>query len=287
MLLHHRTTRNLLIAMTVAVACPSALMAQNTVLPGQEPLEMEGVGIVQKLDEQVPTDLEFVDSTGKTVRMADLLDGEKPVILTLNYYQCPMLCSLTLNGLVDGLSELEWSAGDEFNIVTLSIAPEETPDLAARKKKSYVTDYGRESAGKGWWFLTGDEEDITALADAVGFGYRYDDVSGEFAHTSSIVFLTPDGRISLYMNDVVFKPRDLRLALVESSEGRIGSPLDTLLLFNCFQWDSTRNSYVVNAWKIVRLGGVLTVLLVIAGLFVLGFKNSRSSSPDSNGGDAT
>ena len=110
MLLHHRTTRNLLIAMTVAVACPSALMAQNTVFPGQEPLEMEGVGIVQKLDEQVPTDLEFVDSTGKTVRMADLLDGEKPVILTLNYYQCPMLCSLTLNGLVDGLSELEWSA---------------------------------------------------------------------------------------------------------------------------------------------------------------------------------
>ena len=259
------------------LACVTFASSQPTVLPGQEATEMEGVGVVQKLDDIVPGDLVFTNAEGEQVTMADFMGGDAPFILTLNYYRCPMLCSLTLNGMVDGLKGLEWSAGEEFNIVTVSIAPDEDSELASRKKKAYLSQYDRESAAEGWSFLTGDQEPITKLADAVGFGYRYDEGTGEYAHTSSIIFVTPEGRISRYMNDVSFKPRDLRLALVESSEGRIGSAMDTLLLFNCFQWDPESNSYVASAWKIMRLGGVVTVLLVVLGLFVLGFRSSKGS----------
>ena len=258
------------------LACASVAVGQTTVMPGQAAPEMEGVGIEQKLDAMVPRDLQFMDVEGDSVSMGDFFDREKPVILTINYYRCPMLCSLTLNGMVDGLKELDWSIGEEFDVVTVSVNPDEGPEIASRKKKAYVAQYGRDTAETGWFFLTSPEEDqVKQLAEAVGFGYRYDEVSGEYAHTSSIIFLTPDGRISKYMNDVVFQPRDLRLAIVESSEGRVGSAIDTLLLFNCFQWDPERNSYVASAWKIMRLGGVLTIILVAAGLVVLGVRNSR------------
>ena len=225
--------RRMLLLATLVM--PAVAFAQPVVLPGQEAAEMEGVGIEQKLDSMVPGELSFTNSTGEPITVADLMALGKPFILTLNYYRCPMLCSLTLNGMVDGLRGLDWSAGEEFNIVTVSIAPGEGPDLAAQKKKAYLSQYDRESAAEGWYFLTGAEDQITQLADSVGFGYRYDESTGEYAHTSSIIFVTPGGRISRYMNDVSFKPRDLRLALVESSEGRIGSAMDTLLLFNCFQ----------------------------------------------------
>jgi len=261
----------------VMLGCVAPLAAQPTVLPGQEATEMEGVGIVQKLDEIVPSDLAFTNSKGEPVTIADFMGGEQPFILTLNYYRCPMLCSLTLNGMIDGLRELDWSAGEQFQIVTVSIDPEEGSELAAQKKKAYLSQYDRESAVEGWSFLTGEQDQITQLADAVGFGYRYDDNTGEYAHSSSIIFVTPEGRISRYMNDVSFKPRDLRLALVESSEGRIGSAMDTLLLFNCFQWDPESNSYIASAWKIMRLGGVVTVILVVFGLFVLGFRSNKGS----------
>ena len=267
-----------------AVLAPTWIAAaQPSVLPGQEAAEMEGVGITQKLDQYVPRDVRFLNEKGEPVVFEEFLGRDKPLILTLNYYRCPMLCSLTLNGMVDGLKGLDWSAGEEFDIVTVSINPDEGPELAQNKKKSYLTEYGRDSAAGGWHFLTGEEEDIKRLADGVGFGYRYDEVSGEYAHTASIIFITPEGRISLYMNDVLFKPRDLRLALVESSEGRIGSPLDTLLLFNCFQWDPERNSYIADAWKIMRLGGVLTVVLVAGGLLVLGYRSKYSGHGPTDG----
>lgn len=270
--------RSMLLLATLVL--PGVLGAQTTVLPGQEAAEMEGVGIEQKLDSIIPGELNFTNAAGVPVSMADFMGDGKPFILTLNYYRCPMLCSLTLNGMVDGLRGLEWSAGEEFNIVTVSIAPGEGPELAAQKKQAYLSQYDRDSASEGWFFLTGEEEQITQLADSVGFGYRYDESTGEYAHTSSIIFVTPGGRISRYMNDVSFKPRDLRLALVESSEGRIGSAMDTLLLFNCFQWDPESNSYVASAWKIMRLGGVLTIILVAVGLCVLGFRSGRGSGGD-------
>ncbi|MDG2423900.1 MAG: SCO family protein [Phycisphaerales bacterium] len=268
------------IAATSLITCASSANAQ--VLADELPAEFEGVGIVQRLDESVPLDLTFTDSNGKTLQLKDLFREDRPVILTLNYYRCPMLCSLTLNGMVDGLREMDWSAGDEFDIITVSINPEEGPELAAQNKAGYLTSYGNDGAESGWHFLVGEQDQIETLAKTVGFGYRFDEESGEYAHTSSIIFLTPDGRISKYMNDVRFNPRDLRFALVEASEGGIGSPMDTMLLFNCFQWDPERGAYVANAWKIMRLGGVLTVIILVIGILVLSAKGPRGKGP---GGD--
>jgi protein SCO1/2 len=256
-----------------ALGCASAVAAQK--LPEEQPLELQGVGIEEHLDAPVPLDLTFTDAAGQEIQLGDCFDGETPVILTLNYYGCPMLCSLTLNGLTDGMSEMSWDCGDEFRVVTVSIDPTETAALAKQNKQGYLEKYGRESAKEGWRFLTGSQENITALADAVGFGYVQDENTGEYLHTASIMFITPDGRISKYMNDVRFLPRDLRFALVEASEGKIGSPLDKLLLFNCFRYDPESNSYTPSAWKLMRSAGVLTLVVLVGGLAVLGWASPK------------
>jgi protein SCO1/2 len=235
---------------------------------------LEGVGITENLDAQIPLDLTFKDEKGYEVVLGQYFSGEKPVIITLNYYRCPMLCSLTLNGLTTGLEEMEWTIGDEFEVITLSINPDEKPPLAMKNKEGYLGHYSREGAEKGWHFLTGEQDNITKLADSLGFGYVFDPNTGEFHHTASIMFITPDGRISKYMNDVQFKGQDLRFALIEASEGRIGTLLDTMLLFNCFQYDPDSNSYSPAAWKLMRAGGVLMLVVLGGGLAVLGFTSS-------------
>ena len=252
----------------VATASAGPLRTADRVPP-----EFDGVGIVQRLDETVPAELTFIDQEGETVQLGHLVaGGERPVILTLNYYRCPMLCTLTLNGLADGLEDVDLKLGEDYDLVTVSINPDEGPELAAQNRDGYLAmlkGKGVDVSNARWPFLTGEQDQITALADAVGFGYRFDEKSGEYAHTSSIMFITPDGRISKYMNDVRFPSRDVRFALVEASQGRIGTFMDTFALFNCFQWDPDANSYVADAWKIMRLGGVLIVLLIVIGWFVL------------------
>ena len=233
--------------------------------------ELEGVGITEHLNDQIPLDLQFVDEFGHDVTLSRYINGEKPVIITLNYYRCPMLCSLTLNGLVSGMQNLEWTVGNEFDIVTVSINPDEDEKLAMTNKEGYLGHYSRDGAEKGWHFLTGKQESITVLADSLGFGYVFDKPTGEFLHTSSIMFLTPDGRISKYMNDVKFESQDLRFALVEASEGKIGSALDKILLFNCFQYDPDRNSYTPSAWKLMRTAAVLMIITLALGLAVLSY----------------
>lgn len=262
-----------LAALSVAIlATPVAAQLLSDELPA----ELDGVGIVQRLDEQVPLGLEFVDHNGKAVVLSDLIDGERPVILTLNYYRCPQLCSLTLNGLVDGLRDVDLDLGTEYNIVTVSINPDEGPAIAAQNRAGYLAALNEEVPESAWPFLTGNQENIEALAKAIGFGYRFDELSGEFAHTASITFVTPDGRISKYMNDVRFLPRDLRLAVVDASQGRVGSLIDTLLLFNCFQWDPEAGSFVPSAWKIMRLGAGISAIVLFGGIFIL-FRLERSS----------
>ena len=251
--------------------------AAAQILADELPAELDGVGIVQRLDAPVPLDLTFVDHTGKNVVLRDLIVGERPVILTLNYYNCPMLCSLTLNGMVDGLRDVDLQLGVEYDIVTVSINPNEGPELAAQNRKGYVAALGGDVPETAWPFLTGTQANIEALAKGVGFGYRFDERSGEYAHTASITFVTPDGRISKYMNDVVFPPRDLRLAMVDASQGRVGGLIDTLLLFNCFQWDPEAGSYVPSAWTIMRVGGIITVLLIVGGVLILHRMGRRSS----------
>jgi protein SCO1/2 len=262
-----------LAALTAAIL---AMPVAAQLLSDELPAELDGVGIVQRLDEQVPLGLEFVDHNGKAVVLSDLIDGERPVILTLNYYRCPQLCSLTLNGLVDGLRDVDLDLGTEYNIVTVSINPDEGPAIAAQNRAGYLAALNEEVPESAWPFLTGNQENIEALAKAIGFGYRFDEPSGEFAHTASITFVTPDGRISKYMNDVRFLPRDLRLAVVDASQGKVGSLIDTLLLFNCFQWDPEAGSFVPSAWKIMRLGAGISAIVLFGGIFIL-FRLERSS----------
>ena len=257
------------VALTGLLALMPASGASAQFLSDELPPELEGVGIVERLGSSIPMDLAFVDSDGSPVTLGELLDSERPVILTLNYYRCPMLCTLTLNGLVDGLRGMAWSVGEEYRIVTVSFNPEEGPSLASAKQRAYLGQYGRDTPAEAWRFLTGEHDDIEALCRAVGFGYRRDERTGDYAHPASIIFITPAGRISRYMNDVQFEPRDLRLALVEASEGTIGSPLEQFLLYTCYRYDASANSYVLGAWRVMRLGGLFMVLVLAAGLALL------------------
>lgn len=237
------------------------------------PPELKGVGVTEHLNERIPLDLVFTTESGQNVKIGDLLKPGRPVILTLNFYRCEMLCNLTLNGLVNALNDIEWTAGKEFDIITVSFNAAEGPEMADVKKRAYLTQYQRDTVKNGWHFLTGDQANIDALCSAVGFGYKKIS-EDDFAHTSTIMFLTPDGRLSRYMNNVVFEPRDMRLALVEASEGAIGSPMDKFLLFMCYHYDPLKGSYAASAVKIMRLGGVVTLIVLATGLGILWWRHS-------------
>jgi protein SCO1 len=227
--------------------------AQNT-LPGP----LRDVGFDQRLDVQVPLDLAFRDETGQFVQLADYFD-EKPVILSLVYYECPMLCPLVLNGLLRSLRTLSFNIGEEFTVITLSFNPRETPALAAAKKETYLQGYARPRAETGWHFLTGEESAIQRLTQAVGFRYGYDATADQYAHASGIVVLTPRGKIARYFYGVEYAPRDLRLGLVEASANQIGSPIDQVLLF-CYHYDPVTGKYGVLIMNVLRLAGLATVL---------------------------
>jgi protein SCO1/2 len=228
------------------------------------PRVLRGVGFDQRLDQQVPLDAVFRDETGSSVRLGDYF-GTKPVILVLAYYKCPRLCTEVLNGLVRALMDVPFDIGQEFNVVTVSFDPRETPALAAAKKKTYVGRYGRPGAGAGWHFLTGDEDPIRALTNAVGFRYVYDANHDQFAHASGIMVLTPGGKLARYFYDIRYSPLDVRLSLVEASANQIGSPVDQVLLY-CFHYDPSEGKYGPVVMSFVRLGGVTTVLTL--GMFL-------------------
>jgi protein SCO1/2 len=252
------------------VFCGVCVVAQAGPTFSDEKIEeLEGVGITQNLDSQVPLDLAFIDENGNAVTIADYVNGEKPVIITLNYYRCPMLCSLTLNGLTMGMKEMKFNLGSDFDVITVSINPDEKSPLAKTNQEGYLAQYDREGSENGWHFLTGDQRNITKLADALGFGYVFDPKTGEYLHTASIIFVTPEGKISRYMNDVRFKGRDLRFALVDASSGKIGTLIDTFLLFNCYQYDPDSNSFTPSAWKLMRMAGVMTIFILVLGIYLL------------------
>lgn len=228
------------------------------------PIALQDVGIDQKLNSQVPLDLEFRNENGDKVRLKDYF-GKKPVILSLVYYECPMLCTYVLNGLVKSLKPISFDPGKEFEIVTISFNPEDTATLASQKKAVYLAEYGRPDASRGWHFLTGNSESIRQLTKAVGFKYKYDPKDKQFAHASGIMVATPEGKLARYFYGVEYSSRDIRLALVEASQNKIGTPTDQLLLF-CFHYDPTVGKYSANATNFVRLGGILTVLAL--GIFI-------------------
>jgi protein SCO1/2 len=238
------------------------------------PAELQGVDIEQHLNTQIPLDLRFNDETGKEVRFGDLLQG-KPAILTLVYYECPMLCTQVLNGLITSLRPISFTPGDQFNIITVSFNPRETPSLAAAKKASYLKDYAREGAERGWFFLTGSQESIAKLTDTAGFRYKYDPKINQYAHSTAIMLLTPDGRIARYFFGIEYPSKDLRLSLVEASQHQIGTIADKVLLF-CFHYDPSQGRYSATILNIIRAGGILTILL-IGGSILLMRRKERSN----------
>lgn len=226
-----------------------------------EPAELEGVEITEHLNETIPLNLEFTDDNGKDVTLQDYFDGERPVMLALVYFRCPMLCNLLLNGMIESLKEIDMTPGREFEVVAVSIDPLETPTLAKLKKQNYLKELGNAGASDGMHFLTGRKSQIEALAEATGFGYTYNEKTQEYLHKAVIFIVTPDGKLSRYLYDINFPPKTLRLSLVEASEGKIGSPVDQFIL-TCFQYDPDSNSYVPFAMGIMRVGGILTVLIL-------------------------
>jgi len=262
------------------LALPSRLLFAGS--PESPPIEtrppaLRDVGLDQRTGDRIPLDLVFRDESGKTVTLSEYF-GSQAVILTLNYYECPMLCTLELKGLTSALRTMSLQPDRDFRIVTVSINPKETPALAAKVKLLHVRDYGRPGAAAGWHFLTGDLSSIRRLADAVGFRYSLDEETGQYAHAAGIMVLTPDGRLSRYFYGVEFAPRDLRWGLVESSAGRIGSLVDQVLLF-CYHYDPATGRYGVAALTTMRLFGAATALALAGGVaFALWREKRRRTS---------
>ncbi|MBX3354663.1 MAG: SCO family protein [Phycisphaeraceae bacterium] len=238
------------------------------------PEELEGVDIdVTKLGAQVPLDLPFVDDHGRPVTLREVLRPDRPAILQLGYLRCPMLCSLVLNRLVAGLQGVDWSAGDQFDVISVSINPEEKHDLAAAKKAGYVIEYGRPQSANGWHFLTGPESSSRGLADAVGFGFRLQP-DGEYAHAACLFVLTPDGRVSRQLYGADQKPSTLRMALLEASGGTIGTIVDRFILW-CHVYDPDRATYAWFAFRFMQIGGVVTLLGIVAGVVWMQWISTR------------
>jgi protein SCO1/2 len=256
----------------VLLASLSSAGAKPALGQGYSPDFLDKIGIDQNLDGQVPLDLAFRDEHGNEVRLGDYF-GEKPVLLTLVYYECPMLCTEILNGVLRTLRALSFDVGKEFEVVTVSFDPDETPVLALTKKRMYIERYDRPGSDQGWHFLTGDEESIRRLTEAVGFRYVYVPARDQYAHASGIMILTPTGKISRYFYGVEYPTRDVRLGLVEAAANQIGSAVDQVLLL-CFHYDPTTGKYGLVIMNVIRLAGLATVL-ALAGFMVPGFLRDR------------
>jgi protein SCO1/2 len=252
-----------------APAQPSYSMQDGNLKPAL-PGALQGVGIDQKLDAQAPLDVTFRDEAGREVALSTFFQAKKPVILALVYYRCPMLCTQILTGLVSSLKAVPFTPGRDFEVVALSFDPKDTSELAAAKKTNYVRRYGHPETVNGWHFLTGDESNIKTLTDAVGFHFKYDAATDQFAHASAVLILTPEGRISRYFYGVEYAPRDIRLGLVEASAGKIGSPVDQMMLF-CYHYDPATGKYGA-----VAIGGLRVVgaafLLLLGGFLAMAFR---------------
>jgi protein SCO1/2 len=257
----------------IALAVSSTVMAhpaanEQADRTEETPKQLRGVDVQEHLGQKVPLDLPLRDANGRAVHLGDFFDGRHPVLLTLNYSNCPMLCSMQLTALVKGLKEVEWSVNQEFQIVTVSLDPTEAPEITQRTAKRYLTQYGRPEAAPGWHFLTGTEQSVHAYADALGITYRYDEKRKEYAHPAALVLASPSGIVTRYLYGIDFKPQTLRLGLVEASEGKIGSTIDKLVLY-CFHYDSSEGRYAPVASRIMRVGGAATVLVMAGALFLL------------------
>lgn len=267
---------SLALALTLAPWVAPAAHAHDSA-PG-DPLD--AVAFDQRLDAQLPLELRFRDESGAAVRLGDYF-GERPVLLILAYYECPNLCPLALDGLAHSLRDLSYAAGQEFEVLALSIDPDETPAVASKRKAELLERYGRPGASEGWHLLTGEHASIDALAEAIGFRYAYDAAQDEYAHPTGVVVLTSGGRIARYLYGIEYPPIDLRLGLTETSQGKIGSPVDRLLL-RCYDYNPTTGGYSLAIMRVVRWAGLGTALGLAAFVWaaVRRERATRPASPD-------
>jgi protein SCO1/2 len=231
------------------------------------PPGLKNVGIQQNLDQPIPPDLTFTDDLGRSVRLGDYF-GKKPMILNLVYYNCPMLCGEVLSGLENSLRMMKFDVGKEFDVITVSFDPQETPEMAAKKKAEFLRRYKRAGAEQGWHFLVGQQDAIDALTKAAGFQYQYDEKTKQFAHVAAILILTPEGKIAQYYYGIEYPPKDLRLGLVEAGAGRIGNVVDQLLLY-CYHYDPEQGKYSATILRVLRVAGVATMLFLGTFIFVM------------------
>ena len=254
----------------------------SSVLYAEEalPPELKDVGIEEHLGQKIPLDLIFQDDAGKSVRLADYFNKGKPVLINFAYFRCPMLCNMVLKGMLDGMKNLTWTPGKEYEVLTISIDPRETAELAAAKKKTHVDELNMLGSEKGWHFLTGKEENIQALTKIIGFGYKYNKASDDYAHAAGIFTLTPDGKISRYLYGIDYKGRDLKLALLDASDGKSLS-LGEKLVMLCYRYDADARSYVLFARNMMRGAGVLVVLFLLfflGGFWLKEFRRKKNIS---------
>jgi protein SCO1/2 len=259
------------VAAALALTFAGTLGAQTT---STTPAQLPGnVSIAQKLNTQIPLDLMFHDERGKVVKLGEYFRSGRPVLLNFVYFSCPMLCPMVLEGTTESLTHLKFDIGKEFDVITVSIDPRDKAARAAEMKEKYIRHYGRLDSAPGWHFLTGNETTIKKLADAVGFQYAYDSRTDQFAHGAALLVLTPGGVTSRYFYGFEYKPRDLRMAIVEASEGKVGTVTDQFLLL-CFHYDPTTGKYSRNAMMFARAGGV-TTLFALSGFLIFMFRRER------------
>lgn len=262
--------------LAASLAFTSAAEADQVQAPDrteEAPKRLKGVDVVEHLGERVPEELTFTDQDGKAVKLGDYLHGNVPVILTFNYSSCPMLCSLQLTAFVEGLKKLDFSANQQFRIVTVLLDPKETDESARRFRARYLAQYNRPGAEPGWTFLHGSDANVHALAKSVGFSYNYNEARGEYVHPAALTLLSPEGKVARYLYGLEYPDKTIRLGLVEASEGRVGSSLDRLVLY-CFHYDSTEGRYAPIAARIMQLGGAVA-LLIFAGFLTVLIRRDR------------
>lgn len=256
----------------------SILSTAHAQLNQATPAILQEIGVDEKLGNTIPLDIEFINSDGNPVLLGDLIEDGKPVLLNPLYYECPVLCSLVLDAVFKVVNELAWSPGRDYTIISFSIDPRESYELAAQTKEMYLRDFSRVGTEDGWHFLTGPEESIKKLTDAVGFRYTFHEATGEYLHLASIMLISPQGVVTRYLYGAVFREFDLRNALFEAADGTIGNTLDRVL-FYCFTYDPASQSYVPVAMNIMKLGGLATVIFLAIFLSVFWRREKRSLQP--------
>lgn len=242
----------------------------------ERPEAIQGVGIDEQLGKNLDLNLQFKDENGQTVTLGSYFDGKVPVMISPVYYSCPGLCNFHLNGLTEALKGMDWTIGGKFKMLAISFDPKEGPEVAGKKKATYVKLYGRPEGAAGWHFLTGDQANVTAFMTAVGFKYRWNEEAKEWAHTSAAIVVSPKGEITRYLPGIMFDQKDVKLALVESSQGKIGTFVDSLVLY-CFKYDPHQSKYTLYAFNIVKMGGALMVLLLALWLLPVWLRTRKEA----------